>query len=140
MKNKLLSVVGALVLLTACQTTPASVHEKEVTSSEQTLTLGTVQRHISIGMPSSKVIEALGSPNIVTLDEERREVWVYDKMSSTQVHSNSSSGGNAWVIIGTVGESQSASATKRTQSTLTIVIKLDKNSKVRDFTYHSSRF
>jgi len=98
----------------------------------ENLTLGTVQREIRIGMPSSEVVEALGSPNVVTTDELRREVWVYDKFA-TEV---SAAGGGAWLILGAV-EAGSAS---KSQRTLTVIIKFDENQKVRDFAYHTSRF
>ena len=39
-----------------------------------------------------------------------------------------------------LGASQSAAATSKSQRTLTVIVKFDENSKVRDFAYHSSRF
>jgi outer membrane protein assembly factor BamE (lipoprotein component of BamABCDE complex) len=38
------------------------------------MTVGTVQREIKVGMSNAAVAEALGSPNVVTTDEQRREV------------------------------------------------------------------
>ena len=96
------------------------------------LTVGKVQQEIKIGMPSSEVIESLGSPNVITTDENRREVWVYDKIA-TDVASSSGS----WTIL---LAGQSAAAASRSQRTLTIVIKFDEDNKVRDFAYHTSRF
>ena len=100
------------------------------------ITVGKVQREIRIGMPSSQVIEALGSPNIVSTDENRLEVWVYDKMATDVSYSNND--GGVWLILGTVGGSSGAAS--KTQRTLTIVIKFDVDKKVRDFAYHSSSF
>ena len=51
------------------------------------VTVGIVQSEIVIGMDAASVAEALGSPNIVTTDEKRREVWVYDKVSTDRVDS-----------------------------------------------------
>ncbi len=96
------------------------------------VTVGTVQREIRIGMSSAEVIEALGSPNVVTTDEQRREVWVYDKIA-TEVTAS----GGYWTL-GLVG--QSAGAASKSQRTLTIVIKFDEEKKVRDFAYHASSF
>ena len=51
-------------------------------------------------MSGAKVIETLGSPNIVSTDETRREVWVYDKISTERIYSTSSGGVNVLVIGG----------------------------------------
>jgi len=83
-------------------------------------------------MSSAKVVEALGSPNVVTTDEQRREVWVYDKIATDVAAS-----GGSWTLL-LLG--QSAGAASKTQRTLTIIIKFDEDKKVRDFAYHTSRF
>ena len=41
-----------------------------------------MQREIKLGMSGADVAKVLGSPNIVTTDDERREVWIYDKFST----------------------------------------------------------
>ena len=46
------------------------------------LTLGTVQSKIFKGQSQSAVMEALGSPNIVTKDAQGREKWTYDRISN----------------------------------------------------------
>ena len=104
------------------------------------LTVGKVQREIKIGMASSQVIEILGSPNVVTTDEERREVWVYDKIATDVSYSTSESGAGVGLLIFGVGGSGSSGAKSTSQRTLTVVIKFDNNSKVRDFAYHASKF
>jgi len=96
------------------------------------VTVGTVQREIHTGMSSAQVIEALGSPNVVTTDDQRREVWVYDKIAT-----DVSSSEGYWTLL-LVG--QSAKAASKSQRTLTIIIKFDEDKKVRDFAYHTSRF
>ncbi|MFH1847032.1 MAG: hypothetical protein ABH869_05710 [Candidatus Omnitrophota bacterium] len=97
------------------------------------LTIGKVQKEIKVGMPSADVIQILGSPNVVTTDEERREVWVYDKIATEIVYSDSHAG-LKFLTSGNSG------ASSRSQRTLTIVIKFDKEQKVRDFAYHTSSF
>ena len=96
------------------------------------VTVGTVQREIRIGMSGTQVIEALGSPNVVTTDEQRREVWIYDKIAT-----DISSSEGYWTLL-LVG--QSAGSASKSQRTLTIIIKFDEDKKVRDFAYHTSRF
>lgn len=106
------------------------------------LTVGVVQKEIRIGMNSVDVIKALGSPNIVQTDDDRNEVWIYDKIS-TQVNKSSSSAG-IWLLsfatAGLLGAQGNQSSNSSSQRTLTIIIKLDKKSKVKDFSYHTSRF
>jgi hypothetical protein len=100
------------------------------------LTVGKVQREIEIGMDAASVVEILGSPNIVTTDEKRREVWVYDKVSSDRVDRAGSVGGTLIILGGAYGESSSTS----TQRTLTVIIKYDEENRVRDFAYNFSQF
>ena len=99
-------------------------------------------------MSGAEVAEVLGSPNIVSTDEERREVWIYDKVATDYVQSSSSGGVSALILgigsaVGGLGGgnySSSAGASSRSQRTLTIIIKYDKEGKVRDFAYHTSKF
>ncbi|MDX1405973.1 MAG: hypothetical protein R3192_15625 [Woeseiaceae bacterium] len=118
----------------------------DVRAAEETnrLTVGTVQREIRMGMSAAEVAEVLGSPNIVTSDDQRNETWIYDKISSDVTYSRSS-GTVVGLIFGNSGGglgagNTSAGSTSRTQRTLTVVIKFDDNDRVRDFSYHSSQF
>jgi len=103
---------------------------------EDRLTVGKVQGEIKVGMPASQVAELLGSPNIVTTDEKRREVWMYDKVSTDRVDTSSSS--FAGIII--LGASSRDSSSSQRQRTLTIIIKYDEEKKVRDFAYNYTQF
>lgn len=126
MKYVLLALLSSF---TAC----ASVHHCEPADK---LTTGVVQREIYQGMPASDVAAVLGAPNIVSLDENRDEVWVYDKISS-QVEYSAQRGG-VWLLI--AGGGSESGYQKRSQRTLTIIVKFDSNKQVKDFTYHSSSF
>lgn len=128
----------------------ASQHASDVQKGLEgdKLTVGTVQREIHHGMSGAEVVEVLGSPNIVSTDENRREVWVYDKVATDTVYSTSQGGVAALVLGGSGGvgglgagsTGYDAGAKSTSQRTLTIVIKYDAEGKVRDFSYHSSRF
>lgn len=133
--RKFLYLFLGVVFLAGCSS--ASSQMKDVKSDAgDRVTVGKVQREIRVGMPSSQVIEALGSPNIVSTDENRLEVWVYDKIATDVSYSNSN--GGVWLILGSVGGNSGATSTS--QRTLTIVVKFDADKKVRDFAYHSSSF
>jgi outer membrane protein assembly factor BamE (lipoprotein component of BamABCDE complex) len=148
MKKITLFLLLALITLTqGCQT--AADHRRAVRDdTDEKVTVGKVQAEIKTGMSGAEVIAILGSPNIVTTDEERREAWVYDKFATETAYSTSS-GGVSILVLGLIGDvvaggapstRSSAGAASKTQRTLTIVIKFDKNKKVRDFAYHSSSF
>jgi len=116
------------------------------------MTVGLVQKEIRVGMPGAEVAAALGSPNIVTRDNQGGEAWVYDKIATEATYSNSSgnvSGGlrgagiaGDTLLLGNVGAGVSGSkgATATTQRTLTVIIRFDANGLVETFSYHSSKF
>lgn len=104
---------------------------------EDRLTVGKVQGEIKVGMAASQVAELLGSPNIVTTDEKRREVWIYDKVSTDRVDMSKSSFAGIILVMGTQSSESSSSSRQRT---LTIIIKYDEEKKVRDFAYNATQF
>lgn len=146
MKMPVILVLSGLAL---CGCMTAAEHRAAVQEpGGDKMTVGTVQKEVHVGMSGAEVAAVLGSPNIVTTDEERREVWIYDKIS-TEVAYSTSSGGLAALIFGaggsvagggTASASRDAGASSRTQKTLTVIIKFDEQKKVRDFAYHSSTF
>ena len=136
MKGKLLWIISlgfVLSSLYACMTHPTNAGPD---GSATDLTVGKVQGEIKEGMPASDVAAILGSPNIVTTDEKRREVWIYDKVSSNRVDTRNSFGGGIIILGGSTRQAQSTS----TQKTLTIIIKFDEQKKVRDFAYNYTQF
>lgn len=138
-----------LVVLAGAGCTTAPKHRADVRDdSTSRITAGTVQKEIRVGMSSAEVVEILGSPNMVTTDAKRREVWVYDKVSTERVYSSSSGGvGILGLVFGGVGGaggggnySGKSGANSTSQRTLTIVIKYDEKNLVRDFSYRQSSF
>ena len=124
-----------LVLPVGCMT--AADHQRSLGSTqEREMTLGVVQKEIRVGMSQAGVATALGSPNIVTKDDEGKETWIYDKIASEA--SYSTSGGGVSILI--AGYSQSSGAASSTQKTLTVVIKYDKKGTVESVAYHTSKF
>ena len=121
--------------LTGCMS--ASKHRAQVQDDKaDQLTVGNVQREIHVGMSSADVAQVLGSPNIVSTDDQRREVWIYDKVASNVTYS-ASSGFATLILLGTARDSGSYSSQQRT---LTVVVKFDEHGTVRDFAYHASKF
>lgn len=132
-------LITVIAVLSAC--TGAEHYNPQ---ADEQLTVGTVQKEIRIGMSGAEVAEVLGSPNIVSTDEDRNEVWMYDKISTQYVRADANAGilaiggGSDVGAVGGVSGSQSSGATS--QRTLTVIIKFDANGAVRDFAYHTSRF
>ena len=143
--RSLLAVFAAALLpLAGCMS--ASDHRAAVGDADR-LTVGTVQKEIHLGMSGAEVATALGAPNIVTTDEQRREVWVYDKIASEVVQSSSGLSISPLILAtgsvlgaGTGNVSQSAGAASRSDRTLTVVVKFDEQKRVRDFAYHATQF
>ncbi len=148
MKKTLIAgmIVTVAAILTGCM---ASQHRRAVQDdSADRVTVGTVQQSIRVGMSGAEVAGVLGSPNIVSTDEERREVWIYDKISTESVRSSSEGGVLSLIFVdladvftgGAGGLSGSSGAESTSQRTLTVIIKFDEEKLVRDFAYHTSRF
>lgn len=147
--HRIIIMTGILVSLTLGGCMSAAQHREAVRDdSSDRITVGVVQKEVRIGMSGAEIIEILGSPNIVSTDSSRREVWVYDKIATEYAYSTSGGGASAFVlgfdsdVLNGVngGYNRNAGAASRSQRTLTIIVKFDQQSLVRDFAYHSSSF
>ncbi len=129
------AVCSSAAFLTGCSR--ASTHANQLSSAhEREMTLGIVQKEIRQGMSQGDVAEALGSPNIVTRDQEGNETWIYDKIANEVSYSQDQ--GGIWLFI--AGYHKEAGARSFSQKTLTVVIKFDGQSLVDKVTYNSSKF
>jgi outer membrane protein assembly factor BamE (lipoprotein component of BamABCDE complex) len=130
-----ISLALACVQVSGCMS--AADHVAALHSSrDRDLTVGLVQKDIRYGMSQSDVASSLGSPNIVTREDNGNETWIYDKIA-TEASRSSDSGG--WTIL-LAGSNKQAGASATTQRTLTVVIKFDDERRVSNFTYHSTKF
>jgi len=132
-KDKSMLLVLSCLLVSSCAQN-ATWHSEQVAQQEkQNFTIGVVQKDIKKGMTGGQVAEVLGSPNIVSTDENGNEVWVYDKF-----HTESVASGSNGITLGL--SNIAGGAARHSQSTITIVIKYDGQNKVRDIAYHKSSF
>lgn len=147
--NILIKITTSILCLSILFGCGAAGHRNAVRDdAKDRISVGKVQKEIKIGMSSADVIGALGSPNIVTTDGQRREEWVYDKIATESAYSTSEGGigalilGVAGNIAGGAGPSygKRSGASSTNQRTLTIIVKFDEHAKVRDFAYHNSSF
>jgi outer membrane protein assembly factor BamE (lipoprotein component of BamABCDE complex) len=139
MRTLILSTSLALITfaLVGCYPTSLAEQQADINAAKgegDSLSIAKVQREIKIGMSSADVVLVLGSPNMVTTDDKRRESWVYDKVSTEGMASTSSGARFFWL------PADNKAAVSRTQKTLTIVIKFDEKGMVRDFAYNTSKF
>lgn len=159
MKKHLL-LLPLCAVLAGCMT--AAQHADQLSSAhDRALTLGLVQKNVKPGVSAADVAAALGSPNIVTGDNQQRETWIYDKIASEASFSQDSGNiaatlaGNEPIIEGypaTVPDhgpisghlsgaySKSAAAASITQRTLTVIIKFTPEHTVDSVAYNSTRF
>jgi outer membrane protein assembly factor BamE (lipoprotein component of BamABCDE complex) len=125
----------ALLALAGCSMNLQTVTQPSEIG-ERRLTVGTVQREIHKGMAAAAVAEALGAPNIVTTDEQGREVWIYDRIATERVYMDES--GHAGLVL--MGYARQGGAATLSQRTLTVIVKFDGEKRVREYAYHASRF
>lgn len=161
MKKKILSALLCLAISAPAFAAKleGNVNKQTAPMREQELTVGTVQKFIHTGMAQDEVALSLGSPNIVTQDANGKETWIYDKMSSSITGRNKNESAmqdatavrDGWHALGTFltlglinrgtrPEMRDVAQVVSSQSTLTIVIKFDKNNCVESFSYHGSKF
>ncbi len=115
-------------MVNAPQSSQSNIPEKELTPA-------VVKKEIKEGMSGAEVIQALGSPNIMTRDSRGKEVWVYDRLSA-EVEIKKDTQYGTILILGFLSEKTKV---KTTQKTLTVIIILD-GDKVESFSYHYSKF
>src|SRR5260370_36828294 len=94
------AILAFTLILAGC----GAGHHAEATQAApdgDRMTLGTVQRNLRRGMSTTDVLETMGSPNIVTSGDNGTETWVYDKIATDTVHSDS---GAYWFVVVSGGE------------------------------------
>ena len=75
------------------------MNEIKPETEKNSLTVGKVQQTIKKGMTQTEVVEALGSPNMVTKDKENIETWVYDKLRTEII--SASANDKVGLVLGT---------------------------------------
>jgi hypothetical protein len=113
----------------------------------QNLTLGKIQQSVKTGVSKEKILEDLGSPNMVTGSSADQETWIYDKVSTTtqsdaKVESGTVVGGAILGLFGIGGKASNTTAgatTTTSQKTLTLIIKF-KGDVVDSFATRMSSF
>lgn len=123
--RKFLWVFAPFVLAGCVTTQPsplATIPARQIET--QKITLGALQSRVQVGVSGDEVIQALGSPNIVTTNDDKTETWVYDKvMTETEVARDATS-----------------IAAVRSTRTFLVRIKFDRNKRVQDVSYRQMSY
>lgn len=115
---------------------------------ESQLTLGSIQRSMKTGMTATEVLDAAGSPNLVTRGRSGRESWVYDRFSTETSEQGIQVGGGAIGsasgassgILGVLGLNGGSKKSSTSQRTLMLVVTFGPDGLVESFAYRSSSF
>ncbi len=131
------TLLPTFLLIAGCHSTSQQIQDVQATqNTDSRLTLGTIESQLHKGMSNASVVEIFGPPNIVTTDDQHREVWVYDRISTIRAHTNS----GGWATIVILGLGNKANTSSTSQRTLTLIVKFDSNQTVRDYSYRYSNF
>jgi outer membrane protein assembly factor BamE (lipoprotein component of BamABCDE complex) len=131
------TVIAAVnaVLIAGCtsKTAPvAAIPARQVES--QKITVGSAQT-LKVGMGGAEVISSLGTPNIITTDTKGVETWVYDKISNEYEFITVQD--NGWIFN---PRQRSSGVEVRSQRTLIVVIKFNKDSKIDSIQYRQTAY
>ncbi len=141
MKNAI-QTASFVVLISMAPMVGADGAGKEPQDKE--ITLGAIQRALKAGMSSAEVVEAAGSPNLVTRSRNGHETWVYDRFSteSSEQSVRAAGGGLAAgpAIMGGAFTDGATRKSRTSQRNLLLVVTFGPEGLVESFTYRSSRF
>lgn len=130
MRTYLAIAATCVALLAGCAGQPKeTIQKNNLTAGQVSLTLkkdATTQQ---------QVIEAFGSPNLVTQSADGEEVWTYQKHAT--VSNASSSGFSATIILLSGGSS--SSGFEQSSRTITLIIKFKEINGVKTVVDFSSR-
>jgi outer membrane protein assembly factor BamE (lipoprotein component of BamABCDE complex) len=132
---RFLGICISLTVLASCApySVPlASIPARQVAT--QKITVGSAQS-LKVGMSGADVINALGSPNIITSDAAGGETWVYEKISKEFEFMTAQDG--SWIFS---PRSQTTGVSSSTERTLIVVVALDSDRKLRKISYRQTTF
>ncbi len=130
MRIHFIIAASCCALLVGCASAPKdTIDQNNLTAGQVSLTL---KKNITT---QQQVVEAFGSPNLVTQSAEGEEVWTYQKHAV--VANSSRSGFGATIIL--LGGSSSSSGFEQSSRTMTLIIKFKDINGVKTVVDYSSR-
>ncbi len=135
MINKFIGTSISVLLISGCSTYSvpfASIPARQIET--QKITVGSAQA-LKVGMSGTDVINALGSPNIITSDSAGGETWIYEKISKEFEFITAQDG--SWFFS---PRNQSSGVSSSAERNLIVVISLDVERKLRKISYRQTSF
>ena len=130
-----ITLASILIAVAGCSTNSGPLVSIPSRSMEtQRLAVGAAQM-LKVGATSERVIELLGTPNVVSNNEDGMETWVYDKVSKEMEIVRSSDGG--WFFT---PNRQQSTVRIEDERTLIVVIKFDKDQRVSNVRYRQTSY
>ncbi len=133
--TNILTSIVLVFSLAGCATTTAPIAVIPARQIEtQKITVGAAQT-LKVGMAGVEVVTSLGTPNIITTDAQGLETWVYDKISNEFEFVTTQE--NGWIFN---PRKQQSGVEVRTQRTLIVVVKFDKDKKISNIQYRQTTY
>ncbi|AQA20030.1 hypothetical protein BST95_19070 [Halioglobus japonicus] len=129
MPTSTISSLISVALITSCLIGCAETRVIDSTATEhERITIASVQS-IKPGDTNTSVIERLGTPEIITSNEDGGETWVYDKITVLQETES-----------GATGVFSRGSTSVRTSNAMIVTVYFDNANKVTDVKYRNMRY
>ena len=131
-------ILISFTLLAGCSTNSGPLVSIPSRSMEtQRLAVGAAQM-LKVGSTSERVIELLGSPNVVTNNEDGLETWVYDKVSKeVETVKTVKTVDGGWLFT---PKQQQSVVSVVGERTMIVVIKFDKGHRVSNVRYRQTSY
>lgn len=131
--------MGTLVALAACSAMLGCSR-----AQPSNLTAGQLKRNVTAGETDQlRVIEVFGLPNIVTM-RDGSEVFIYDKVSSAEASNFFGIGGAGGTggsgSAGIAGAGLGRRSSKRSETTVMLIVYFDENGIVQDYRLSQTKF
>ena len=129
-------LLGSLMLASCMATAPNTIEPTE----KNRLTTGQVQLTLKKNETTqAEVLEAFGSPNLVTVNSDNEEIWTYQK-HATVANANASSAYGTVILF---GASSRTSGLEQSSRTMTLIIRFREvggTKRVSEFQSRASSF
>lgn len=133
------------VAMTGCASTyqqPNPYTAQQTNIQRDPLSYGSITAKVQKGITTQEeIIRYFGAPNITTMNKDGREVWMYDRISSSSQSDGWSEARRFGVFFGleTASAKQSSNRSSTT-STLTFIITFDTKKCVSDYSARATQF
>lgn len=132
----------AMVGCTSTYQKPNPYTAEQTNVQRDPLSYGSITAKVQNGVTTQEdIIRYFGAPNITTRNKDGREVWMYDRISSSSQSDGWSEARRFGVFFGLeTASAKQGSNRSSTTSTLTFIITFDSNKCVADYSARATQF